>query len=126
MLPLSALSLGGGTFGITASLLSVALIMSLWVLALIILHPVHAVIFLISAGIEYFIYNFTFFDVWQYVLIFFVIYLTIFATYELFVRKLIPLPKNKADTLIRICELHEAGQLDDEEFKQAKKLLLNT
>ena len=124
MSPLSVLSLGSGALGVTTSLLLVALIMSLWVLALIILHPVHAVIFLMAAGIEYFIYNFSFFDIWQYVLIFFAVYLSIFGVYQLLIRRLLPLPKNKNDYLIKLCELHEAGKLDDEEFKQAKKLLL--
>ena len=124
MSPLSVISLGSGALGVTTSLLLVALIMSLWVLALIILHPVHAVIFLISAGIDYFIYNFSFLDVWQYVLIFFAIYLSVFGLYELCIRRFLPLPRNKNDYLIKLCELHEAGKLDDEEFKQAKKLLL--
>jgi hypothetical protein len=124
MLPFSILSMGGGALGITTSLLLVAIIMALWVLALIILHPVHAVIFVIAAGIEYFIYNFFFLDIWQYILIFFAIYLVLFGIYRFAIRRLIPLPKNKIDYLIKLSELYDLEKIDEEEFKAAKKVLL--
>ena len=38
---LAMLSLGSGAFGVTTSLLLIAFVMTMWVLALIILHPVH-------------------------------------------------------------------------------------
>lgn len=125
MLPsLSFLSMGSGVLSITTSLLLVALIMALWVLALIILHPLHALIFVISAAIEYFIYNFFFFDIWQNLLIFLSIYLLIFGLYNLFIRRLIPLPKSKIEQLVKLSELYDAEKIDAEEFKKAKKILL--
>lgn len=125
MLPsLSFLSMGSGVLSITTSLMLIAFIMALWVLALIILHPLHALIFVISAAIEYFIYNFFFFDIWQNLLIFLSIYLLIFGLYNLFIRRLIPLPKSKIEQLIKLSELYDAEKIDAEEFKKAKKILL--
>ena len=125
MLPsLSFLSMGGGVLSITTSLMLIAFIMALWVLALIILHPLHALIFVISAAIEYFIYNFFFFDIWQNLLIFLSIYLLIFGLYNLFIRRLIPLPKSKIEQLVKLSELYDAEKIDAEEFKKAKKILL--
>lgn len=125
MLPsLSFLSVGGGVLSITTSLMVIAFIMALWVLALIILHPLHALIFVISAAIEYFIYNFFFFDIWQNLLIFLSIYLLIFGLYNLFIRRLIPLPKSKIEQLVKLSELYDAEKIDAEEFKKAKKILL--
>ncbi|MBR3502144.1 MAG: hypothetical protein IKO06_04485 [Alphaproteobacteria bacterium] len=121
---LSVLSLGGGVFGITTSLFSVALILALWVLALIILHPVHALIFVLSGALEYLVIEFFFFDVWVNLLIFFAIYFILFAIYGLYVRRLLPLPKSKVENLFKLAELHDAGKIDDEEYKKAKKLLL--
>lgn len=124
MLPFSVLSMGSGALGVTTSLLLVAVIMALWVLALIILHPVHATIFVIAAGIEYFVYNFFFLDIWQYILVFFAVYLVIFGIYRFAIRRLIPLPKNKIDYLIKLSELYDLEKIDEEEYKKAKKLLL--
>lgn len=125
MLPsLSVLSLGSGVLGVTTSLLLVAIIMGLWVLALIILHPIHAFIFIISAAIEYFIYNYFFFDIWQNTLIFLSLYLLLFCIYSLFIRRFLPLPKSKIEQLIKLAELYESEKIDDEEYKKAKKLLL--
>lgn len=125
MLPsLSVLSLGSGIFGVTTSLLLVAVIMALWVLSLIILHPAHAVIFVITASIEYVIYNYFFFDIWQNLLIFLSLYLLLFAIYNFFIRRLLPLPKSKIEQLIKLAELYDTEKIDDEEYKKAKKLLL--
>ena len=125
MLPsLSVLSLGNGAIGITSTLLLVSVIMTLWVLALIILHPIHALIFVISATIEYFIYNYFFFDIWQNALIFLGLYLLFFGTYSFFIQRFLPLPKNRIEQLIKLSELYEAEKINEEEYKKAKKLLL--
>ena len=125
MLPsLSVLSLGSGVFSITTSLFLIACVMALWVLALIILHPVHALIFVISGAIEYLIIEFFFFDIWANLLIFFAVYFTLFGTYALFIRRLIPLPKSKIEQLIKLADLHDTGKIDDTEYKTAKKILL--
>ena len=125
MLPsLSVLSLGSGVFSITTSLFLIACVMALWVLALIILHPVHALIFVISGAIEYLIIEFFFFDIWVNLLIFFAIYFTLFGIYALCIRRLIPLPKSKIEQLIKLAELYDTGKIDDAEYKTAKKMLL--
>ena len=125
MLPsLSVLSLGNGAIGITSTLLLVSVIMTLWVLALIILHPIHALIFVISATIEYFIYNYFFFDIWQNALIFLGLYLLFFGTYSFFIQRFLPLPKDRIEQLIKLSELYEAEKINEEEYKKAKKLLL--
>ena len=125
MLPsLSVLSLGSGVFSITTSLFLIACVMALWVLALIILHPVHALIFVISGAIEYLIIEFFFFDIWANLLIFFAVYFALFGTYALFIRRLIPLPKSKIEQLIKLADLYDTGKIDDAEYKTAKKILL--
>lgn len=125
MLPsLSVLSLGNGAIGITSTLLLISVIMTLWVLALIILHPIHALIFVISATIEYFIYNYFFFDIWQNALIFLGLYLLFFGTYSFFIQRFLPLPKDRIEQLIKLSELYEAEKINEEEYKKAKKLLL--
>ena len=125
MLPsLSVLSLGNGAIGITSTLLLISVIMTLWVLALIILHPIHALIFVISATIEYFIYNYFFFDIWQNALIFLGLYLLFFGTYSFFIQRFLPLPKDRIEQLIKLSELYESEKINEEEYKKAKKLLL--
>ncbi len=121
---LSVFSLGSGVLGVTTSLFLIACVMALWVLALIILHPIHALIFVLSAALEYLVIEFFFFDIWINLLIFFAIYFILFALYGLFIRRLIPLPKSKIELLIKLSELHDLGKLDDEEYKKAKKKLL--
>lgn len=121
---LSFLSLGSGVLGITTSLFLVACVSAMWVLALIILHPLHALIFIISAVIEYFVVNFFFFDIWANLLIFFIVYLTLFGAYSLGLRRFLPLPKSKIEHLIKLSELHDLEKIDDEEYKKAKKILL--
>ena len=98
--------------------------MTLWVLALIILHPIHALIFVISATIEYFIYNYFFFDIWQNALIFLGLYLLFFGTYSFFIQRFLPLPKDRIEQLIKLSELYESEKINEEEYKKAKKLLL--
>ncbi len=125
MLPsLSVLSLGSGVLGVTTSLFLIACVLALWVLALIILHPVHALIFVLAGAIEYLVVEFFFFDIWVNLLIFFAVYLILFGTYSLFIRRLLPLPKSKVEYLIKLSELRDAEKIDEEEYKAAKKLLL--
>ena len=121
---LSVFSLGSGVLGVTSSLFLIACVMALWVLALIILHPVHAFIFVLTGAIEYLVIEFFFFDIWVNLLIFFAVYFVLFAIYGLFLRHLIPLPKSKIEELIKLSEMHDLQKLDDEEYKKAKKLLL--
>ena len=125
MLPsLSVLSLGSGVLGVSTSLFLLACVMALWVLALIILHPVHALIFVLAGALEYLVIEFFFFDIWVNLLIFFVIYFVLFGIYSLFIRRLVPLPKSKIEQLLKLADLYDAGKISNEEYAAAKKFLL--
>ncbi|MBP5352976.1 MAG: hypothetical protein J6Y91_04350, partial [Alphaproteobacteria bacterium] len=58
------LSLGGGLFGITVSITLAALMMGLWALILMILHPLHAIMFILAALMEYGLIYFFGFQLW--------------------------------------------------------------
>ncbi|MBP1532226.1 MAG: hypothetical protein ILA52_01845 [Alphaproteobacteria bacterium] len=118
------LSAGGGILGITFSLLSVTLMLGLWALVLMILHPLHATIFLLSALFEYVLIHFFGFNLWLNFFSFFGCYILLFVLYSLFLRKILPLPKSDIEHLIKLSELKKEDMLSDEEYKAAKKRLL--
>lgn len=117
-------SLGGGVLGVTFSLLLVTIMLGLWVLVLMILHPLHATLFLITALAEYGIISWTGFHLWPDFFAFFGMYIFLFATYTLLLRKWLPLPKTEIEHLIKLAQLKQDGLLSDEEFQAAKKKLL--
>ena len=117
-------SAGGSVLGVTFSLLSVAVILALWVLVLLILHPLHATLFLLTAFIEYGVISYFGFDLWPDFFIFFGSYITLFALYNLCLKRLLPLPKTQTEQLIRLAELKKEDLLSEEEYKAAKKRLL--
>ena len=118
------LSAGSGVLGITFSLLSVTLMLGLWALVLMILHPLHATNFLISALFEYVLIYFFGFNLWFNFFSFFGCYILLFALYSLFLRKILPLPKSDIEHLIKLSELKRSDMLSDDEYKAAKKRLL--
>ena len=118
------LSVGGGVLGLSVSLLLVAIIMTLWTLSLMILHPLHAVMFVMAATMEYALIYFVGFHLWFDLIAFFVFYVLIFAIYMFLLRRFIPLPKTQIELLIKLTQLRENEFLSEEEFKAAKKKLL--
>jgi len=120
----SLLSAGSGIFGVTFSLLLIAITLGLWTLVLMILHPLHATLFILTALLEYGLITWLGFDLWMVFFSFFGIYILFFIIYHLFLRKIIPLPKTDIEHLLKLCELHKNNILTEEEFKAAKKRLL--
>lgn len=118
------MAMGNGVLGFTISLLLAVILLALWALILLILHPLHATMFVISMLFEYALITLFGFHLWVDVIAFFVFYITIFALYSLFLRRFIPLPKNEIEMLIKLSELRRTEQLTEEEFKAAKKRLL--
>ena len=118
------LSVGGGVLGLSVSLLLVAIIMTLWTLNLMILHPLHAVMFVMAATMEYALIYFFGFHLWFDLIAFFVFYVLIFGIYTFLLRSFIPLPKTQVELLIKLTQLRENEFLSEEEFKAAKKKLL--
>ena len=121
---ISFVSAGGSVLGVTISMLSVTLMLALWVLVLLILHPIHATIFLSACIFEYFIIDYFGFDLWIDFFTFFGFYIIVFAIYSLGLRRLRPLPKSDIENLIKLSELKQKDWLSEEEFKAAKKRLL--
>ena len=121
---ISFVSAGGSVLGVTISMLSVTLMLALWVLVLLILHPIHATIFLSACIFEYFIIDYFGFDLWIDFFTFFGFYIIVFAIYSLGLRRLLPLPKSDIENLIKLSELKQKDLLSEEEFKDAKKRLL--
>lgn len=117
-------SVSGSVLGFTVSLLLVTIMLGLWVLVLLILHPLHATIFLLAALAEYAIIYLFGFHVWIDFFAFFGIYIFLFATYFLLLRRWLPLPQTDIEHLIKLTQLKENGLLSEEEFKAAKKKLL--
>ena len=118
------LSVGSGVFGLSLSLLLTAVIMALWTLVLMILHPLHATLFVIAAAFEYALIYFFGFHIWIDLIAFFICYILLFAAYTLFLRRFLPLPKTEIELLIKLAQMKNDNLLDDEEFKKAKKKLL--
>ena len=118
------LSVGSGVLGLSVSLLLVTIIMALWALILMILHPLHAVMFVFAAVMEYALIYFFGFHLWFDLIAFFVFYVLIFGIYMFLLRRFIPLPKTQIELLIKLTQLRENEFLSEEEFKAAKKKLL--
>lgn len=118
------LSIGSGVFGLSVSLLLITIMLALWALILMILHPLHATLFVIAGTVEYALIYFFGFHIWFNLISFFVTYILIFAFYTLFLRRFLPLPKTEIELLIKLSQMKNDGLLDDEEFKKAKKKLL--
>ena len=118
------LSVGSGVLGLSVSLLLITIIMALWALILMILHPLHAVMFVFAAVMEYALIYFFGFHLWFDVIAFFVFYVLIFGIYMFLLRRFIPLPKTQIELLIKLTQLRENEFLSEEEFKAAKKKLL--
>lgn len=117
-------SVGSGILGASASLVVTAAIFLGWALILLVLHPLHASLFLLAALFEYALISWFGFHLWFNFFSFFICYIALFVVYHLFVRKLIPLPKNDAELLIKLGELKKQELLSDEEYTAAKKRLL--
>lgn len=120
----SFMSLGGGVLGITVSLLLATIMLALWALVLMILHPLHATMFVIAAVFEYLLIYFFGFHLWFDVISFFVFYIFIFGFYTLLLRRWLPLPKTEIEHLLKLAELKKENLLTEEEYKAAKKRLL--
>ncbi len=118
------LSLGGGVFGLSLSLMLATVMLALWALVLMILHPLHATMFVLAAICEYALIYFGGFHLWFDVIAFFVFYIGFFGTYTLLLRHFLPLPKTEVEMLLNLSQLKEKGELDEAEFKAAKKKLL--
>ena len=91
----------GGIFGVTVSLLSVTVMLGLWVLVLMILHPVHATLAVISGLFEYALIYFFGLNPWFNFFSFFIFYILLLVIYTLFLRKLLPLPKSDMELLVK-------------------------
>ena len=107
----SFLSLGSSMLGITVSLLMV-------------LHPLHATMFVLAALFEYALIYIFGFSLWFDLIAFFVFYIFIFGTYTLLLRRWLPLPHTEIEQLLKLAKLKEDGLLSEDEYKAAKKRLL--
>lgn len=114
----------GGIFGVTVSLLSVTVMLGLWVLVLMILHPVHATLAVLSGLFEYVLIYFFGLNPWFNFFSFFIFYILLLVIYTLFLRKLLPLPKSDMELLVKISTLRKEEMLTEEEYKAAKKRIL--
>ncbi|MBR1601409.1 MAG: hypothetical protein IJ677_07505 [Alphaproteobacteria bacterium] len=114
----------GGILGVTVSLLSITIMLGLWVLVLMILHPIHATLAVLSGLFEYALIYFFGINPWFNFFSFFVLYILLMVLYTLFLRKLLPLPKNDLELLVSLSQMKKDELLSDEEFKAAKKRLL--
>lgn len=120
----SFLSLGGSALGISVSLLLATIMLALWALILMVLHPLHATMFVIAACFEYVLISWFGFHLWVDFIAFFVFYIFIFGTYTLLLRRWLPLPQSEIEQLLRLAKLKEDNLLTEEEYKSAKKRLL--
>ena len=117
-------SVGGSILGTSASLVVTAAIFFGWALILLVLHPLHASLFLLAALFEYALISWFGFHLWLDFFSFFICYIALFVIYHFFVRRLLPLPKNDIELLIKLGELKKQELLNDEEYTAAKKRLL--
>ncbi len=118
------LSAGGTILGTSVSLLTTAAIFAGWALILLVLHPLHATLFILAALFEYALITFFGFHLWFNFFSFFICYILMFDVYSLFLRKLLPLQKRDVERLIKLSELKKENLLTDEEYTAAKKRLL--
>lgn len=114
----------GGVLGITVSLLSVTIMLGLWVLVLMILHPLHASLAVLSGLFEYVLIYLFGINPWFNLFSFFIFYILLLVLYTMFLRKLLPLPKSDLELLIKLSSLKKEDLLSEEEYKAAKKKLL--
>ena len=117
-------SVGGSILGTSASLLATAAIFAGWALIFLVLHPLHATLFIIAALFEYAVISWFGFHLWFNFFSFFICYIALFVLYSVFLRKLLPLPKSDIEHLIKLSELKKEDLLTEEEYKAAKKRLL--
>lgn len=118
------LSAGGSILGVSASLLTTAAIFIGWALILLVLHPLHATLFVLAALFEYALISWFGFHLWFNFFSFFICYILLFTLYTLFLRNRLPLPKSDIEHLIKLSELKKQELLTDEEYTAAKKRLL--
>lgn len=118
------MSLGSGMLGLTISLALAAILLALWALVLLILHPLHATMFVLAALFEYALIALFGFHLWADIIAFFVFYITIFGLYYLLLRHYLPLPKTEVEMLIKLAQLRQDELINEEEYKKAKKRLL--
>ena len=118
------LSAGGTILGTSVSLLTTAAIFAGWALILLVLHPLHATLFILAALFEYALISFFGFHLWFNFFSFFICYILRFAVYSLFLRKLLTIPQSDVELLIKLRELKKENLLTDEEYTAAKKRLL--
>ncbi len=118
------LSAGGTIVGTSVSLLATAAIFAGWALILLVLHPLHATLFLLASLFEYALITLFGFHLWLNFFSFFACYIILFVLYTLFLRKLLPLPQSDIERLIKLSELKKENLLTDEEYTAAKKRLL--
>ena len=114
----------GGVLGVTVSLLSITIMLGLWALVLMIMHPVHATLAILSGLFEYVLIYFFGLNPWFNFFSFFIFYILLMILYTLFLRKLLPLPKSDIELLAKLCQLKKEEMLSEEEFKAAKKRVL--
>lgn len=114
----------GGILGVTVSLLSVTIMLGLWVLVLMILHPLHATLAILSGLFEYIMIYFFGLNPWFNFFSFFIFYILLMIAYNLFLRKLLPLPKSDIELLVQLSQLKKENLLSEEEFNTAKKRVL--
>lgn len=114
----------GGVLGVTVSLLSITIMLGLWALVLMIMHPVHATLAILSGLFEYALIYFFGLNPWFNFFSFFIFYILLMILYTLFLRKLLPLPRSDMELLVKLCRLKEENMLSEEEFKAAKKRIL--
>ena len=91
------LSAGSGVLGLTVSLFLAVILLALWALVLLVLHPLHATIFVLAALLEYALISVFGFHLWFDVIAFFVFYVSLFGAYSLFLRRYLPLPQTEAE-----------------------------
>lgn len=118
------ISASGSVLGITVSLLAVTIVLGLWVLMLMILHPLHAALAVLSGLFVYGLILWFGFNLWVDFFAFFIFYIFLLVIYTLFLRRILPLPKSDIELLIKLTHLKQDNQLSEEEFKAAKKRLL--
>lgn len=116
--------MGGSVLGVTFSLLLATIMLALWALVLMVLHPLHATMFVLAALCEYLLILLCGFSLWFDFIAFFVFYILIFGTYTLLLRRWLPLPHTEIEQLLKLAKLKEDGLLSEDEYKAAKKRLL--
>ena len=114
----------GGVLGVTVSLLSVTVMIGIWALVLMILHPLHATLAILSGLFEYALIYFFGINPWFNFFSFFVFYILLLILYTIFLRKILPLPKSDLELLVKLSQMKKDELLSEEEFKAAKKRLL--